>query len=268
MALERALVRLQCRNLKYIALSGSGYDLDLLIAAGGVIGETFVPVVTFDDLGFSPAYRWAVEDRSIVAHTVDVATVMAGYFASASGIPFHPVTAVRGSDVTRHNPLLSKAVWNNEHVPVVPAITPTVALIHAQEADRHGNARIYGSTAEAERLLARAAKRVVLSCDRLVPSSRFELDPHATTIPGMYVDAVCHLPFGAHPTLSPGAYEPDMAHLREYWSVVGGSRRTKDRTPVQHYVEKFVRGCRTHEDYLSMIGGSTLARLAMGGGNG
>jgi glutaconate CoA-transferase subunit A len=268
-ALERALLRSGCRNLRYIGLSGSGYDLDLLVARGGVIGEIFVPVVTFDDIGFAPAYRWAVEERTVTAHMVDVATVMAGYFAGASGVPFHPATAIRGSDVTRHNPLVSEVTWRDgESIPVVAAINPDVALIHAQEADRRGNAMVYGSTAEAERMIARAAKRVIISCDRLVPTSHFERDPMATTIPGMYVDAVCHLPFGAHPTGSPREYGPDAAFLREYWKSVEDARRAKDRAPVTKHLERFVDACRTHADYLALIGGATLARLCMGDGDG
>ncbi len=264
-ALERALLRSGCRDLKYIGLSGSGYDLDLLVAAGGVVREIFVPVVTFEDLGFAPAYRWAVENRDVVAHIVDVATIMAGYFASASGVPFHPVTAIRGSDVTRHNPLLSDVQCRDgTRVPIVEAITPAVALIHAQEADRRGNARIYGATAEAERLLARAAERVIVSCDRLVAGASFEQNPQATTIPGMYVDAVCHLPLGAHPTASPTVYGPDLAHLQKYWEMAEEARRSKNRAPIKEYLEKFVYGCRSLDDYREAIGGSEVARLLMG----
>lgn len=267
-ALERALLRAGCKNLKYIGLSGSGYDLDILIAAGGVISETFVPVISFDDIGFAPAYRWAIDERTMVAHIVDVGTVMPGYFAAASGVPFHPVTAIRGSDVTKHNPLVSEVTWRNgEKVPVVAAIAPDVALLHVQEADRHGNARLYGSTAEADRMIARSAKRVVISCDRLVPTSRFEEDPMATTIPGMYVDAVCHLPFGAHPSGSPSEYGPDIKFLRQYWEIVEAARRAKDRAPVKKYLDKFVYGCSTHDEYLALLDGATVAGLSMGGAN-
>ena len=268
MALERALLRTGLTNLKYIGLSGAGYDLDLLIARGGLISEIFVPVVTFDNIGFAPAYRWAVEEKSVKAHIVDVASIMAGYFAGASGVPFHPVTAIRGSDVTRNNPLISEVTWrNDEKISVVAAITPDVALIHAQEADQRGNARIYGSTAEAERLIARSAKRVIISCDRLVPTSHFEKNPMATTIPSMYVDAVCHLPFGAHPTGSPTEYGPDAAFLRAYWKEIEHARRANDRTPVIKHLNQFVDECRTHDDYLALMRGDTFAQLSMGAGN-
>ena len=116
-------------------------------------------------------------------------------------------------------------------------------------------------------MVARAAKRVIVSCDRLVPTSRFEQDPMATTIPGMYVDAVCHLPFGAHPTGSPAEYGPDVAFLRQYWDIVEAARRAKDRSPVRAYLDKFVYGCRTHDDYLALLDGAALARLSMGGGD-
>ena len=126
-ALERRLLAAGCRGIRYIGLSGSGYDLDLLVALREIVRETFVPVVTFEELGFAPAFRWAVESREIVAHIVDVASVMAGYFAGASGVPFHPVTAIRCSDVTRHNPLISEVQHGSGGiVPVVAAITPDI----------------------------------------------------------------------------------------------------------------------------------------------
>jgi len=263
-ALERALLRSGSRNLKYIGLSGSGYDLDLLIAADGVISETFVPVVTFEELGFAPSYRWAVEEGRVTAHLVDVATVMAGYFAGASGIPFHPVTAIRGSDVTRFNPLISYVEWKNRKIPIVEAITPAVALIHVQEADRRGNARVYGATAQAERFLARAAKRVIISCDRLVSVDSFEENPSATTIPGMYVDAVCLLPFGSHPTCSETICALDSVHLQKYWEIAESSRRAKNRSVIEAYLDKFVYSCRSHEDYLEAIGANEMTRLMVG----
>jgi glutaconate CoA-transferase subunit A len=263
-ALERALMRSGASGLRYIGLSGAGYDLDLLIAAG-VISEVLVPVVSFEELGFAPAYRWAVENAAIKVHIVEVASLMAGYFASASGVPFHPVTAVAGSDVTRFNPLLSSVVQQDgSTVPVVAAIAPDVALIHVQEADCHGNGRAYGATQQAERLLARTAKRVILSCDRLVPTSHFEADPHATTIPGMYVDAVCHLPMGAHPSGSPGQYAPDHPYLKQYWQTVDGARRNKDRAAVTAYLDRYVYGCKEHEHYLDEIGGAAVVELMMG----
>jgi glutaconate CoA-transferase, subunit A len=265
LALERAIIRAGIRDLKYFGLAGCGYDIDLLAAANGVVSETFVPVVTFEELGLAPSFRWAVEDRRIVAHMVDVATLMAGYFAGASGLPFHPVTAIRGSDVTRLNPLVSYVEWQDAgKIPVVAAITPDVALIHVQESDCRGNARVFGATAQGERFLARAAKRVIISCDRILPTASFEQNPHTTTIPGMYVDAVCHLPLGTHPTGSQTICGPDMPHVRKYWGTAEKARQSKNHAPMRQYLERYVHGCRSHEDYLNAVGGSEIARLILG----
>ena len=264
-ALERALIRMVVKSLKYIALSGSGYDLDLLVAVDQMISEIFVPVVTFDDIGFAPNYRRAVEDGRVKAHIVDVTSIMAGYFAAASGVPFHPVTAVKGSDVTKFNPLLGQIKdENNQPIYISRAIEPDLALIHVQEADIYGNARLYGSTARADHMLARAAKKVVISCDRIVPTEKFERDPMATTIPSMYVDAVCHIPFGAHPTGSPGQYLPDMAYIKEYWRVAENARKSKDSVAMSNYLEEKIFKCLTHQDYLDKLSGSTIVGLCMG----
>jgi glutaconate CoA-transferase subunit A len=265
-ALERALMRMGFKSLKYIALSGSGFDLDLLVAVDNLIAEIFVPVVTFDDLGFAPCYRRAVEEGRVKAHIVDVASIMAGYFAAASGVPFHPVTAVQGSDVTKYNPLLAQIRGeNNEPIYISRSIEPDLALIHVQESDIHGNARLYGSTAKADHMLARAAKRVVISCDRIVPTEKFERDPMATTIPSMYVDSVCHLPLGAHPTGSPAQYLPDMDYIKTYWTMAEKARKSKDLKDMNAFLEKSVFQCATHQDYLDQLHGSTIVKLCMGG---
>ncbi len=257
-ALQRELLRRGAARLRYVSFAAAGYDLDLMIAAGAV-AETFVPAVTFDRLGTAPSFRRAAETKTITAHIVDVATIMAGYFAAAEGLPFHPVTAVGGSDVTSVNPLLKsiRSPFNTgsdeeSTVYAVAAIVPDLVLIHCQEADVKGNCRVLGSTALAERMLARTGARVIVSCERVVPTEVFEQAPHATTIPGMYVDAVCCIPGGAHPTSSPLYYNSDQQHILKYLSVARAAA-SGDEDLLDRYLDCYVKKYRTALDYLRRV---------------
>ena len=58
MALVREVIRLGRRDLKLVSSPGSGFDVDLLIAAG-CVAETFLPAVTLRTACARPsAARW------------------------------------------------------------------------------------------------------------------------------------------------------------------------------------------------------------------
>lgn len=64
----------------------------------------------------------------------------------------------------------------------LPALWPDISVIHVHEADIFGNARIKGiSIADLE--LSRAAKRLIITTERLVPNSAIRQDPARTSIP-------------------------------------------------------------------------------------
>ena len=67
-----------------------------------------------------------------------------------------------------------------------------------------------------EAVQAKAAKRVIVSCEELVPREEMRNDPDRNQIPFFIVDAVVHLPNGAHPTACNGYYDYDDEHLLFY----------------------------------------------------
>lgn len=81
----------------------------------------------------------------------------------------------------------------------VPAIRPDWAIIHVQQADISGNARIYGSKFE-DVILSRAARHIIITCEELLPNYALTDLPEATDIPGFMADAVVYAPRGAWPT--------------------------------------------------------------------
>ena len=79
--------------------------------------------------------------------------------------------------------------------------------------DIYGNCRIRGTTV-ANLELARAAKALIVTGERLIPHEEFRRDPHLTAVPFFCVDAVCEVPYGSYPGNMPGEYFSDEAHLQ------------------------------------------------------
>lgn len=240
-ALAKAVALSGVRGLKLFSSPVAGYDADLLIGAG-CVAETFIATVTFE-FDLAPCFRYFAEQGLIRAHGVDGATLVAGYLAAAEGVPFHPISAVKGTDLLKVNPLLKKmkSPFDGQDVYAVAPIQPDLVLIHAQEADIYGNVRHLSMLPFADPLIARAARRLIVSVDRIVSNDVIRSDPRGTTIPGHLVSAVVQIDGGAKPTGSAPLYGSDEQQLRAYVEAASGLRKgQKDRW--QAYLEQTVLG--------------------------
>ena len=134
----------------------------------------------------------------------------------------------------------------------LPALYPDSAVIHVHEADRYGNCRIRGTTV-ADPDIARAAKRLIVTCERLIPNDEIRQDPSRTIIPFYCVDAVCEVPFGSYPGNMPYEYFSDEKHLREWMDAEA------DMDQYQAFLDKHLFGAKDFNEYLEVCGG--LPRL-------
>ncbi len=98
--------------------------------------------------------------------------------------------------------------YTGEVLATVPALNPDVTIVHAQRADRQGNAQIWGLLG-VQKEAAFASRRVIVVVEELVDESVIRADPNRTVIPGLIVDAVVVEPWGAHPSYAQGYYDRD-----------------------------------------------------------
>lgn len=91
-----------------------------------------------------------------------------------------------------------KSPFSDEEVVTVKALQPDWAIIHVQEADEFGNARILGSDFQ-DVLLTRAAKKTIITTEKLVDTEIFKQEPKLTSVPHFLVEAVVVAPQGAKP---------------------------------------------------------------------
>ena len=152
-------------------------------------------------------------------------TLTAGLRAAAYGVPFQPVGGVHGSDLPAINRWASvpDPYGSGQEVWVIPAIRPDVAVIHVNEANEEGDARVYG-TSHWDRILSRAAKRVFVVAEALAPRVSFQERPELTLIPGFMVEAVAVVPNGAWPGSCWPLYEVDYPAVETYMQTEGSPR--------------------------------------------
>lgn len=209
------LIRQGRRGLEIVKTAGA-YDVDLLCGMG-VASSVSAGFIGFETgYGLAPSYRRGVERGTVEAREHACYTVIAGLRAAIQGIPFMPVAGMTGSDVPAARGFRSVVdPYSGRSVVAAPAIMPDVAIVHVQESDRQGNARIIGTRFE-DVLMAQAARRVIITAERIVDGATFEAMPEVVAIPGFMVEMVVEAPRGAWPCSCAGAYEQDDAFLAEY----------------------------------------------------
>ncbi len=208
------IVRQGRRGLVVVKTAGA-YDVDLLCAAGcaSAVAAGFVGYET--PFGMAPAYRRMVETGAVEAQEHVCASVIAGLRAAIQGVPFMPIAGMTGSDLPAARGFRTVAdPYGPGEVVAIPAIVPDVAIVHAQEADPEGNTRVVGTRFE-DPLMAQASRRVIVTTERIVD----RVDPDLVTIPGLFVDAVVHVPNGARPCGCAGEYGYDEAWLAAWTSA-------------------------------------------------
>jgi glutaconate CoA-transferase, subunit A len=206
------IVRQGKRGLEIVKTAGA-YDVDLLCAAGSVVAVSAGFVGYETPFGMAPAYRNAVESGVVEAREHACATVIAGLRAAIQGVPFMPVAGLHGSDLPAARGFQVVAdPYSDAHVYVVPALVPDVAILHVQESDAAGNGRIFRTRFE-DVLMAQAARRVILTTERIVDGAVFAEAPESVAIPSFLVDAVVAAPGGAWPFSCTPHYGYDAAYL-------------------------------------------------------
>ena len=214
-------------DLVYDQLIGAGCARKLIFSWGGNPG-----------VGSLHRFRDAVENAwpaplEIEEHSH--AGMAARYSAGAANLPFGVLRGYVGTDLPAHTATIApiECPFTGERLTAVPALRPDVSIIHAQQADRHGNVMLWGITGVQKEAVLAAARSIVTVeeiVDELVPR------PGAVVLPGWVVEAVCEVPGGAHPSYAMGYSVRDNAFYVAWDDVA------RDRDVFTAWIDRHVRG--------------------------
>jgi glutaconate CoA-transferase subunit A len=271
MAAAYEIARRRVRDLHLVAHS-NGQALDVLIGAGCV---SRLDIAYGGNGRFAPTcirFRKAVERGEVLVEDYTNNMMSLRFLAGSLNIPFIPSKSGLGTDVVKLSgfppelrgrdgiPCQKVIVQENpfgaedDEVVLLPALTPDVSIIHAQQVSTDGTVRIKGLTfADLEQ--CKAAGAVIVTCEEIVPEDYLRLDPDQNALPPFLVDAVVPVPYGAHPTACPFFYDYDPAHLNHYKAVA------RDDESFAAWLDEWVYAVESRDDYLDKVGGAQLARI-------
>jgi glutaconate CoA-transferase, subunit A len=224
-------------------------QFDQLIGAGCVrkIIASWVGNVA---AGLGHNYRRAAEagiPRPIEIEEHSNFTIGLGLQAAAMGVPFLPTRTIMGSDIARGKQFQRvRCPFTREKLIAVRAIRPDVAILHAQRADREGNAHVWGNFG-VMREAALAAGKVILTCEEIVDHDVILADPNRTVIPGFVVSSVVHQPFGSFPSPTQGYARRDDDFYFEY------HRATRAREGFESWLRQWVLEVADHRQFLGRL---------------
>ena len=177
--------------------------------------------------------------------------------AGATGLPFMPMNPTAAGDLERANPQYRTVTdpYSGNDVVVVPALKPDVAIVHVQRASASGDAHLWGIIGE-QKEAAFAAQRVILTAEEIVSEDQIRSDPNRTLIPGFVVDAVCHVPYCAHPSYTQGYYDRDNAFYLE-WDKISA-----DPDRLNAWLDEWVYGLKDRAEYWQKLGSDVHQRLS------
>lgn len=233
-------------DIIYDQLIGAGCATRLTFSWGGNPG-----------VGSLHRFRDAVENAW--PHPLEIeehshAGMATRYAAGASGLPFGVLRGYVGTDLpTRTATIMPiSCPFTGEQLTAVPALNPDVTVVHAQRADHDGNVQIFGLVGiQKEALLA--AKTTIVTVEEIV--DHLPPTPRAIVIPGWALNAVCHVPDGAHPSFAMGFSDRDNAFYKAWDDIA------KDRQTFTDWINTHILSTADFAEYRRSIG---LDRQAAG----
>ena len=253
MAIVRELVRSDLKELTVVTMGG--LDADFLIAAGkaskvvyGFLGYHQLP-------GIPGRCRQARQDGSVQMVELSEGMFALGLRAAAEGLPFVPTRSGLGTDILAMSPHIRtiECPYTGALLVAMPALDADVAFLHVNAASVSGYGRIVGD-AWLDRIMARAAKKTIITAERTVPLAELKNDHPTIKISRLWVDGVVEEPYGAHPTSCFPDYGVDRVKLDEYTEASSTS------DSAEAYLDKYVRDANGRASYTDLMGGS--ARLS------
>lgn len=231
------------------------------VIGAGVVARVMAAWVGNASAGLGYCLRRAVEQgtpRPVEMVDYSNFTLALALHAGALGVPFLPTYATLGSDLLRKNSNLRefRSPVNNEKLVAVRALKPDVAILHVQRADEAGNAHLWGNLGVAVDG-ARASRSVIVVAEEIVGAEVIASDPNRTLIPGIFVTAVVHEPWGAHPSPVQGYYGRDHAYFTQY------HEQSRVRDDYESWLQRWVLGPAGRRAYLEQLGTCRLESLAV-----
>jgi len=251
-----------------IASSAEDYVLDM-VHAGQVKKLIFALCSeSYPTRGPSKIIQRAFRESSIEIENWSLHTIVQRLMAGAMGLPCMPTRSLLETTTAKENVgsfmELRDPFGSGERVGLVKSLLPDLSLIHALAADRAGNLIPAPSSSSGQGVWGALASKegVLVTTEKIVSTDFLRKYSHMVQIPSYLVKSVSLAPLGAHPQglfnlgiRGIDSYGPDYEFMEKHRQ---SSSRPED---LDAWIEKWVRECPSHDDYLQKLGSMRLDQL-------
>ncbi len=251
-AVSYEIVRQHKTDLNVIAPI-SDISSDILIGAGAVKTITGAWVGNVSE-GLGHNYRRAIEHK--IPHSIKLVdhsnfSLGMALLAGAYGMPFAPAKSLLGSDILTSNPqfrlLNNPLTATDDPVVLIPPLTPDVAVLPVQRADRYGGTHFWGNTGLLQEA-ALASKKIIVLAEEIVDTKVIRSDPNRVLFPDFQVCAVVEVRAATHPSPMTGVWQRDNAFFHDY------HQRTRTREGFLEWLNEWVLTIPDHPAYCTRLG--------------
>jgi len=229
MALVAEIKRAPVKNLHYIAWSGN-IPLEMFLENPEKVSELSFCFSSLDIFGLAPRFRKALETNQLKHNEYSALTLMNACDAAARNQKYSVFKKPTTDAFDTYETL-----GDGSGLAKVAALKIDFFIVHAQEADRHGNVLIRGTKGLDPSYLG-AARKIIVSVEKIVDN--FEITQNCIFIPASRDMTIVEAPMGAYPTSCLPHYVTDYRAIKNYVS----SNLDEKNLSVTTEREKFVRG--------------------------
>jgi acyl CoA:acetate/3-ketoacid CoA transferase alpha subunit len=226
------------KNLSYVGSPNTNHSFGVFM---GNVNGTHNSYCGAEMRGTDRQFSKAVQTgRTKILSEWSHGSMALGFKAGQYGEPYVAAHQLLGTDMMKYNPYVkeTKDPWTGKPVVLIPALHPDVCIIHCQQADMYGNGKIFGPAVN-DIAVAFASRKVIITCEEVVPELSIRFNNSDTVIPFMIVDAVVELPYGCLPGCCPGYYY----WAREWWEWLMRIA-TKTDAAMQDFIDNWIWGCK------------------------
>jgi len=245
------------QRISNLTLARTSLDIiaDQLVAAG-LIRKLIFGYAGNPGVGPLRCIQRQIEQGKLEIEEYTTFGMIARLRAAAEGLPFMLMQQSNGKDLEKLNPNYRTIIdpYTNQKVTTLPPLIPDVSIVHVQRSDENGNAQIWGIIGE-QKEAAFASKHVIITTEEIVSEDVIRSDPNRTIIPGIIVDAVCHVPYACHPSYAQSYYDRDNLFYNN-WNEL--SHHPEE---VQKYLNDWVYNIKDRQDYWKKLSPNVRNRL-------
>ena len=246
-AFVRELIRQGVTDLHVLGFP-AGITTDMLAGVGALRRVEAVYEGLFQ-FGMAHNFRRGVEAGEIEVRDFPETAMIARFRAASQGISFMPTKVLLGTGMAKHNPEQIREItcpFTGEKYHAVQAATSDFTVLHGYVGDEFGNVQwpVQRDSDDIDFIQAKAAKRLIVTVERIVPHAEIARQPTLTYVPHQWVEAIVEVPYGAHPGSCDGYYDEDEEHMQYYQECA------KDPARFKEYAATYIYGVTDHWDYL------------------